>query len=143
MRWTLLLGGIFNFVMGLIFFSNRLVGLFLQTAVSLEASLFGRTAVMYVPQDPVHLMLIHGFGAAAMILGATLIVSFRDPVRYLMFILLDGFGRLLFGSMMVLYVFQFDLVRVILLFAVLELLLGLIYVIYARTLAAGKSGLKS
>lgn len=137
MRWTLLLGGIFNFVMGLIFFSNRFVGIFLQSAIRLEASLFGRTAVMFVPQDPVHMMLIHGFGAAAMILGATLMVSFRNPVRYLMFILIDGFGRLLFGSMMVLYVFQFDLVRVILLFAILELLLGLLYVIYARTLAAG------
>ena len=137
MRWTLLLGGIFNFGMGLIFFSNRFVGEFLQMAIRLEASLFGRAAVMFIPQDPVHLLLIHGFGAAAMILGATLIVSFRDPVRYLMFILLDGLGRLLFGSMMMMYVFQFDLVRVILLFAILELLLGLIYVIYARTLAAG------
>ncbi len=137
MRWTLLLGGVFNFVMGLIFFNDRMIGIFLQTAVQLEASLFGRTAVMFVPQDPVHIMLIHGFGAAAMILGATLIVSFRDPVRYLMFVLIDGFGRLLFGSMMALYVFQFDLVRVILLFAILELLLGLLYVLYARALAAG------
>lgn len=134
----LLLGGIFNFVMGLIFFSNRFVGAFLQTAVRLESSLFGRTAVMFVPQDPVHLLLIHGFGAAAMILGATLILSFRDPVRYLMFILLDGFGRVLFGSMMMLYVVQYNLVRVIVLFAVLELFLGLLYIVYARILAARK-----
>jgi len=73
-----------------------------------------------------------------MILGATLIVSFRDPDRYLMFILIDGLGRLLFGTMMMLYVFQFNLVRVIVLFAVLELFLGLIYVFYARILAARK-----
>jgi len=99
-RWSLILGGTFNFVMGLIFFSNRLLEGFFHFALRAEAALFSRTGNLVMPQDPAHLLLIHGFGAAAMILGVTLVWSARDPGRFLPFILIDGVGRFFFGTMM-------------------------------------------
>jgi hypothetical protein len=129
LRWLLIGGGIFNCTMGLIFFSNRLLQNFLQAALSAEQTLFHRLAFLPFPQNPVHLLLIHGFGAAAMILGATLIVSSQDPRRYLPFILFDALGRLLFGSLMVLYVLRFSLLRLILIFGILELIFGAVYLL--------------
>jgi len=127
-RWSLILGGTFNFVMGLIFFSNRLLEGFFHFALRAEAALFSRTGNLVMPQDPAHLLLIHGFGAAAMILGVTLVWSARDPGRFLPFILIDGVGRFFFGTMMLVYVFRYQLVRMIAVFGVVELAFALLYV---------------
>lgn len=126
-RWSLMLGGVFNFVMGCIFFSSRLLEMFFHAALKAEESLFGHVALLPFPSHPLHLLLIHGFGAAAMILGATLIASSANPARYLPFIFFDGLGRLLFGSLMLIYVFRFSLLGVIGIFAGFELLLAVIY----------------
>ena len=130
-RWLLVLGGVFNSVMGLVFFSDQLLRQFLVIATGLEAILFSRVASIPFPEDQTHRMLIHGFGAAAMILGATLICSSRNPARWTPFILVDGVGRLLFGGLMVSSVFAFSLMRIILSFAVLELFFAFSYLAIA------------
>ena len=80
------------------------------------------------PSDPVHRLFIHGFGAAAVILGATLLYAFRNPGPLLPFILLDGLGRLLYACVMFYYVTAFSLMRTILLFGLLELTFAVIYI---------------
>lgn len=128
LRWSLILGGLFNFMMGLVFFSNNLMEQFFHLALRLEIALFSRSGALVMPQDAIHLLLIHGFGAAAMILGATLLYSARDAVRFLPFIFIDGIGRFVFGTLMLVYVFRYQLPRVIALFAVLELAFAMIYI---------------
>lgn len=113
--------------MGIIFFNNRLLSGFFQAALWMERAIFSRTGVLPFPQNPTHLLLIHGFGAGAMILGAALLYSAREPVRFLPFIFVDGLGRLLFGTMMVLYVFRYSLLNMLLPFAAIELTLAIIY----------------
>ncbi len=115
-------------MMGLIFFNDRLLAGFLQLALRAEYTLFSRSGLLFFPQDPVHLMLIHGFGAAALILGATLIYSYRDPLHYIAFILFDGVGRVLYGALMIIYVIRYALLLVILSFGVFELSLGIAYI---------------
>lgn len=126
-RGILVAGGIFNTVMGLFFFNNFLMESFIRLALWLEETVFRHQALLLMPQNPVHLLLIHGFGAAALILGATLIYSSQDPVRYLPFIFLDGLGRLLYGSLMLNYFFGFSLMRLILVFGIIELTFALLY----------------
>lgn len=126
-RLFLITGGIFNLLMGAVFFNQALLSGFLRLAVRLENTLFSAPAVISIPEDPIHLLLIHGFGAAAMILGATLIYSSSDPAAFLAFIFFDGIGRLLFGSLMFWYVYLFHLMKVILLFGVVELSFALLY----------------
>jgi hypothetical protein len=113
--------------MGIIFFNNRFLSGFFQAALWMEREIFSRTGVLPFPQNPTHLLLIHGFGAGAMILGAALLYSAREPIRFLPFIFVDGLGRLLFGTMMVLYVFRYSLLNMLLPFAAIELTLGIIY----------------
>src|ERR1043166_8041108 len=120
-RFLLVLGGIFNLLMGTIFFSNRTLAAFLRGALQAETRIFQRSAVLVMPQDPVHLLLIHGFGAAAMILGATLIYSARDPLRWIAFILFDAVGRIIYASTMIFYVSRFALPLVILVFGLFEM----------------------
>ena len=134
-RWALVLGGMFNCTMGTFFFSDALLHRFFQFARATELTLFSRSATLVFPSDPVHLLLIHGFGAAAWILGATLVYSARDPVRYLVFILFDGMGRLVFGSLMVIYVFRFSLMATILVFGLIELAFGIAYLGYVAVAA--------
>jgi hypothetical protein len=135
LKFLLILGGVFNFVMGAIFFNNFLLSGFFRFASSAEDTMFGNAAVLLFPGDPVHQLLIHGFGAAAMILGAALIYSSRDPIRMLPFIFIDGIGRLLFGALMLTYFFRFDLMHVILFFAALELVLAVSYIFFSWKLS--------
>ncbi|HSP07004.1 MAG TPA: hypothetical protein VLR94_07485 [Acidobacteriota bacterium] len=126
-RSVLIAGGIFNSVMGLFFFNNVLLQFFLGLALQAEEAIFRHSAVIPFPQNPVHLLLIHGFGAAALILGAMLIYSARDPLRYLPFVFIDGLGRLLYGSLMVTYVLRYSLMWIMLVFALVELFFALVY----------------
>lgn len=134
-RRILVAGGIFNAVMGLFFFNTKLLELFFRVALWAEDTIFRHPTILPFPQNPVHLLLIHGFGAAALILGATLIYSSRYPVRYLPFIFLDGLGRLLYGSLMVVSVFRFSLMWLILGFGIIELFFGLSYLFLSWKLA--------
>ena len=126
-RRILIAGGLFNAVMGLFFFNEELLRLFFRFALSVEETVFRHPAMLPFPQNPTHLLLIHGFGAAALILGATLIYSSRYPVRFLPFIFLDGLGRLLYGSLMVVSVLRYSLMWLILAFGIIELLFALSY----------------
>lgn len=126
-RWLLILGGVFNTVMGFVFFTDSFLQSFLELASRLEWQIFSNSLSIPFPADPYHRMLIHGFGAAAMILGVTLIYSAREPACYLVFILIDGLGRVLFGSLMITYVLEYSLMKVILVFALLELAFALSY----------------
>ena len=125
----LLLGGLFNLTMGAVFFNNALLRSFFDTTVSLEKLFFGSVATLTFPSDPMHQLLIHGFGAGVMILGATLTYSARDPHRFLPFILLDGLGRLLYGITMVYSVLHFGLVRMISVFGLIELSFAVTYLL--------------
>lgn len=125
----LLLGGLFNIIMGTIFFSNTLLRCFFDTTASLEKLFFGANATLTFPSDPMHQLLIHGFGAGVMILGATLIYSFRNPHRFQPFILIDALGRLLYGITMVYSVLHFGLVRMILVFGLIELGFAVTYLL--------------
>ncbi len=114
--------------MGCIFISNRLLQQFFVWAASIEMRLFGREAALIFPSDPMHQLLIHGFGAGVLILGATLIYGAKHPRRLLPFILFDALGRLFFSSIMFYYVMTYSLLSTIFLFGVVELMFGLIYI---------------
>ena len=114
--------------MGFIFLSSDLLQNFFLWAESLEKRLFDIDVALMFPSDPVHRLLIHGFGAGAVILGATLLYAVRNPRPLLPFILLDGLGRLLFASVMFYYVLTFSLMRTIFLFGVLEFAFALVYI---------------
>lgn len=142
-RWMLIFGGAFNCIMGSCFFVDPLLRKFFQLAMRMETIFFSQPSSLVFPNDPVHLLLIHGFGAAALILGATLIYSSRDPFRFRAFILFDGAGRLLFGTMMMVYVLRYALMRTIAVFGLIEVALGLIYlgyVVLSTGYKAGSSG---
>jgi hypothetical protein len=134
-RRVLIAGGIFNTVMGLFFFSNELLEIFFRLAIYLESTVFRHAAMLPMPQNPAHLLLIHGFGAGALILGAMLIYSARDPQRYLPFICIDGLGRLLYGSLMVIYVFKYSLLWLMLSLAGIELFFAFAYIILSWRMA--------
>jgi hypothetical protein len=80
------------------------------------------------PSDPLHQLLIHGFGAGVVILGATLFYASKKPHVYRMFILLDGLGRVLFSMILFYYVQKYSLMRTILFFGIMEFLLGVAYI---------------
>jgi hypothetical protein len=128
LRLSLFVGGLFNLSMGTIFLSNSLLQWFFTATERLEKSFFGREIDLLFPLDPLHQLLIHGFGAGVVILGATLLYSIKDPLRLLPFIFLDGLGRILFGAVMLYYILDFSLARTILLFGALEISLGAIYI---------------
>jgi hypothetical protein len=127
-RRFLIGGGIFNSMMGVIFFCLPLLRMFFSLMVWAEDTVFRHSGILPFPQNPVHLLLIQGFGAGVLILGAMLIYSARDPIRYLPFIFFDGLGRLLYGSLMIFSVFRYSLLWMILVFGIIELSFALSYI---------------
>jgi len=113
--------------MGTIFFTNSFLREFFSAATKIEKALFGRESVIAFPSDPVHQLLIHGFGAGVLILGATLFYAARNPRRFLPFIFLDAIGRLLYGVTMIYYVLEYSLLWTILLFGIIELCFAFTY----------------
>jgi len=107
--------------MGIIFFQNSLLQWFFQITCSMERLFFGKNVILSMPADPLHQLLIHGFGAGVIILGATLIYSYSDPKRFLPFIFFDGLGRLIYGMTMIYFVLTYGLVRMVLVFGLVEL----------------------
>ena len=134
-RRLLIAGGIFNFVMGSLFLHGALLEFFFRGILWLEETVFRHPTLLPFPQNPVHLLLIHGFGAAALILGAMLVYSAKDPLRYLPFIFIDGLGRLLYGSLMLIFVLRYSLMKSILVFAVIELSFAIAYLIISWRLS--------
>jgi hypothetical protein len=114
--------------MGLIFLVPALLRGFLSWAESTENMFFGMNTTLAMPADPLHLLLIHGFGAGAVILGATLLYAARHPAPLVSFILFDGLGRLLYALVMFYYTYTFALPRLIFAFAMLEFIFGVIYI---------------
>jgi hypothetical protein len=128
LRLSLYLGGLFNLSMGFIFLSNRLLQWFFSSSMVFEKRLFGREVLLIFPTDPLHQLLVHGFGAGVVILGATLMISAKDPRRFLPFIFFDGAGRLLFSLLMFYYVLNFSMPWTILIFATVEFMFAVIYI---------------
>ena len=145
LRLTLVIGGLFNVIMGLIFLSNTLLRHFFATAENLERVLFQSQVSLPFPVDPLHQLLIHGFGAGVVILGATLLYAVRNPRPLAPFLFFDGAGRLLFSAILFYYVKAFSLIQTILVFGALEFALGVAYVWQAWMLvhANGRSGVES
>jgi hypothetical protein len=126
-KLSLILGGLFNITMGTIFFNNALLQWFFERTVSMEKIFFGQNVTLFAPVDPMHQLFIHGFGAGVLILGATLLYSSREPKRFVAFIFFDAIGRLIYGSTMVVFVYQYGLARMILIFAAIELTFAVAY----------------
>ena len=126
-KLSLLLGGLFNISMGAIFFQTSRLEWFFHATSILEKNFFGREVNLILPTDPMHLLLIHGFGAGVIILGATLLYSSVHPRRFLPFILFDALGRMMYGATMVYSVFQYDLARMVFVFGVVELIFAILY----------------
>lgn len=127
LRLSLIAGGLFNGIMGLIFLNNGLLQGFFSKAEAIERSLFQSSIVATLPTDPLHQLLIHGFGAGVVILGATLLYAVKNPYPLRVFIGIDGLGRLLFSCMLFYYVVTYSLMRTILLFGVVEFFFALAY----------------
>ena len=128
LRLTLILGGLFNVMMGIIFLSTRLLKAFFSSAEQMEKVLFNSDIVLNFPADPLHLLLIHGFGAGVVILGVTLLYAVRNPRPLIPFIVIDGIGRLVFSGILFYYIWEFSLLKTLLLFGSLELALAIAYI---------------
>src|SRR5205085_10704186 len=105
----------------------RLMAAFFHFASTLELQIFSVTATLPFPENPIHQMLIHGFGVAALILGVTLLYSIQDPQRFVAFILIDGAGRFVYSTLMFTYFFLYALPHIIVAFAIMELIFALCY----------------
>lgn len=129
--------------MGAIFFQNSLLKWFFEVTSRMEHTFFGNDAVLTFPTDPMHQLLIHGFGAGVIILGATLVYSYKQPERFLPFIFFDSLGRLLYGATMVYFVFTYDLARMVLVFGLIELSFAISYLYASWYLNQRQHGARS
>jgi ABC-type Fe3+-siderophore transport system permease subunit len=85
-----------------------------------------------IPSNPLNALLINTAGIDLVLIGAIVLVVSKNPMRNRTIILLNGIGRLLFALIIAYYVFASDLIRIIVLFGLMDVIISIGFLYYLR-----------
>ncbi len=85
-----------------------------------------------IPTNPLNALLINTAGIDLVLIGAIVLVVSKNPLRNRTIILLNGIGRLLFAFIIAYYVFAADLIRIIIIFGLIDVLISIGFLYYLK-----------
>lgn len=83
-----------------------------------------------IPTNPLNALWINTAGIDLVLIGAIIFFISKNPLKNKMIILLNGIGRLLFGSIIAYYIFTADLIRIIAVFGVIDVIISIGFLYY-------------
>jgi len=83
-----------------------------------------------IPTNPLNALLINTAGIDLVLIGAIVLVVSRKPLKNRAIILLNGIGRLLFALIIAYYVFAADLIRIIVVFGLIDVIISIGFLYY-------------
>lgn len=78
-----------------------------------------------IPTNPLNALLINTAGIDLVLIGAIVLVVSRKPLKNRAIILLNGIGRLLFALVITYYVFAADLIRIVVVFGLIDVFISI------------------
>jgi hypothetical protein len=85
-----------------------------------------------IPTNPLNALLINTAGIDLVLIGTIVLVASRKPLRNRKIILLNGIGRLVFALIIAYYVFAADLIRIIVIFGLIDVIISIGFLYYLR-----------
>lgn len=104
--------------------------LFFLNDINTLMGLGGRPVL--IPKDPLNALFINTAGIDLVLIGAIVIVVSKNPLRNRTIILFNGIGRLLFALIIAYYVFTADLIRIVIVFGLIDVLISIGFLYYLR-----------
>lgn len=126
----LVFSGIFNIVLA----APLIIPGFYKSYISIICSLndamgFGGVRPV-LPEDGLSQLLINTAGIDLVLIGAIVLVSSIDPVKFKLIPLLNAMGRTLFALVIIYYVIVYDIVRFVLIIGFIDVLISIGFVYF-------------
>ncbi len=85
-----------------------------------------------IPTNPLNALLINTAGIDLVLIGAVILVVSKNPLKNRTIILLNGIGRLLFAIIIAYYVFAEDLIRIIIIFGLIDVIISIGFLYFLK-----------
>jgi hypothetical protein len=128
--WT----GIFNIVAYAALMCPFTLKIFLNTSNGLGNALGLGGTVLSMPENVNHVIMINIVGLLVVFLGIYLIMASLDIERRAWFVFLEGLTRIFVFLLLAYFVFFSSAAQILLLFGIIDLIIGIIYMYYIFTI---------
>ncbi len=128
--WT----GIFNIVAYLALLCPYTLKIFLSTSAGLGNALGLRGTVLSMPENINHVVMINILGLLVVFLGILLIIAALDVEKRAWFIFWEGLTRIFIFLFFLYFVLFSSAAQILLLFGIIDLIIGVIYMYYIFTI---------
>jgi ABC-type Fe3+-siderophore transport system permease subunit len=83
-----------------------------------------------IPENPIHALFINTAGIDLVLIGVIVLVVSKNPLKNRKIILFNGLGRILFAFVILYYVLVADVIRIIMVFGVIDVFISIGFLIY-------------
>ncbi len=128
--WT----GIFNIVAYSAFLCPLTLKIFLSISNGLGDALGLGGTVFSMPENVNHVIMINILGLLVVFLGISLIIASLDIEKRAWFVFLEGLTRIFVFLFFLYYVLFSNAAQILLLFGIVDLIIGIIYMYYIFTI---------
>ena len=133
-RWWVFWTGIFNIVAYAALLCPFTLKIFLDTSTSLGNALGLGGTVLSMPENINHIIMINILGLIVVFLGIFLIIASLDIEKRAWFVFWEGLARIFVFLFFLYFVLFSAAAQILLLFGVIDLIIGLIYMYYIFTI---------
>ena len=133
-RWWVFWTGIFNIVAYAALMCPFSLKIFFGTSMGLSNVLGLRGAVLSMPENINNVIMINILGLIVVFLGIFLIIASLDIEKRAWFVFWEGLTRIFVFLFFLYYVLFSSAAQILLLFGVIDLIIGIIYLYYIFTL---------
>lgn len=133
-RWWVFWTGIFNIVAYAALMCPFTLKIFLGTSSSLSNALGLGGTVLSMPENVNHVLLINILGLIVVFLGIFLIIASLDIEKRAWFVFWEGLTRIFVFLFFLYFVLFSSAAQILLLFGVIDLIIGIIYMYYIFTI---------
>jgi ABC-type Fe3+-siderophore transport system permease subunit len=85
-----------------------------------------------IPTNPLNALFINTAGIGLVLTGAIVLVVSKNPLKNRTIIFLNGIGKLLFAFIIAYYVYTADLIRIIIVFGLIDVIISIGFLYYLK-----------
>ena len=85
-----------------------------------------------IPTNPLNALFINTAGIGLVLTGAIVLVVSKDPLKNRTIIFLNAMGKLLFTFLIVYYVYTADLIKIIIVFGLIDVIISIGFLYYLK-----------
>lgn len=136
-RGILVFSGLFNIIFASPLLIPEISNYYLFFISSLNDALHLGGMAFSLPSNPVHSLLINTAGIDLVLIGVVVLICSSNPMKHRKIILANAIGRTIFFGVVLYYVIVHDLLRIVLVFGVIDLIISCLFLVYTQRMKRG------